>query len=210
MYQPTKSLNSWVAYILCDLLRIQREDNMKFEKLGKAEKAIYTAFYELRMKYPIYKVKVVDICSTANVNKSTFYDHFQDVYDVSTKLELFLIDDAYKDFDKVNLIFYNPSEFIKEFKNCFVKYHEELSVLAKGREKELLYNIESEIYTLFDNDLDSLDKQFVMTFILGGSIHVIERFDFLNKDFDAKKEFDSKFEKLATQLLKNYGNEKSA
>lgn len=173
---------------------------MQIQKLGKAEKAIYTAFYELRMKYPIHKVKVVDICSIANVNKSTFYDHFQDVYDLTTKLECYLIHDSFKDFSSQDLFFDNPSEFVDKFKQCFTKYGDEFLILGNGREKELIFNVEDEIDKLFINDSQSKNIQILLTIFIGGYSHVMERFALIKKSIPSD-EIDNQLTEFYKTIL---------
>ena len=53
----------------------------------KTKKIIKEAFFELRKKYPLEKVKVKDICEMALINKTTFYKYYMDVFDLSTELE---------------------------------------------------------------------------------------------------------------------------
>lgn len=49
-------------------------------KISKAEQLIYDSFYKLRKNNPINKIKVTDVCDGANINRSTFYDYFNDIY----------------------------------------------------------------------------------------------------------------------------------
>ena len=48
-------------------------------KISKAEQLIYDSFYKLRKNNPINKIKVTDVCDGANINRSTFYEYFDDV-----------------------------------------------------------------------------------------------------------------------------------
>lgn len=164
-------------------------------KISKTEQLIYDSFYKLRKNNPINKIKVIDVCDGANINRSTFYEYFDDVYDLSTKLERLMIIDSFKDFDKQEIIYCKPYEFLTDFNKCLNKYIDELTVLGKGRERELMFNIEDEIDNLFDGDNDMKN---LISFIIGGSIHVLEK----NKLFDKDYEYvNRQLEELSKSIL---------
>lgn len=50
----------------------------------KTKNAIENAFIELLQKKSIDKIKISEIVDGANVNRSTFYVHYFDVYDLRT------------------------------------------------------------------------------------------------------------------------------
>ncbi len=57
-------------------------------RMEKTEKAIKNAFLELRSKHPLEKITVKELCRLAQINKSTFYAHYEDIYDLSEKLQM--------------------------------------------------------------------------------------------------------------------------
>lgn len=48
---------------------------------------IQNVFLELLKEKPVAKITVKEICEHAEINRSTFYKHYQDVYDLMEKLE---------------------------------------------------------------------------------------------------------------------------
>ena len=56
-------------------------------RIEKTEKAIKNAFMELRSKKPLEKISVRELCTLACINKSTFYSHYEDIYQLSDALE---------------------------------------------------------------------------------------------------------------------------
>ena len=62
-------------------------------RVAKTKKSIINAFLALRSKKAIEKITVKELCEAAEINKSTFYSHFQDIYDLSEFLET---QDVYK------------------------------------------------------------------------------------------------------------------
>ena len=56
-------------------------------RVTKTQRAIRAAFLELREKKPLEKITVKELCQRAEIHKSTFYDHYADVYALSDALE---------------------------------------------------------------------------------------------------------------------------
>lgn len=46
------------------------------------EENFITAFWQLYQDKPIEKISVRELCETAGYNRTTFYDHFKDIYDL--------------------------------------------------------------------------------------------------------------------------------
>ena len=53
----------------------------------KTKTAIHNTFLELRSKKPLEKITIKELCEKAQINKSTFYSHYKDIYDLSDQLE---------------------------------------------------------------------------------------------------------------------------
>ena len=52
-------------------------------RVQKTKKAIADAFLRMTGKKPIEKITVTDIVTEAQINKSTFYAHYRDIYDLN-------------------------------------------------------------------------------------------------------------------------------
>lgn len=55
-------------------------------RVQKTKKAIADAFLRMTGKKPIEKITVTDIVTEAQINKSTFYAHYRDIYDLMDAL----------------------------------------------------------------------------------------------------------------------------
>lgn len=51
-------------------------------RVVKTKKALQNAFVETLSKKPFTKITVDEVCKKANVNRMTFYNHYQDKYDL--------------------------------------------------------------------------------------------------------------------------------
>ncbi len=60
----------------------KREDR----RTSYSKKMIREALYQLMQEKPLNKITVKEICETADVNRSTFYAYFLDIYDLHDKI----------------------------------------------------------------------------------------------------------------------------
>lgn len=56
------------------------------EQYRNNERVILSVFMKLLEKDDIQKITVNEICQDAHINRSTFYNHFRDIYDVLDKV----------------------------------------------------------------------------------------------------------------------------
>lgn len=172
------------------------------DKISKSEKRIFKSFLSLREKYPLDKIKVKDICEDADVSKSSFYNYFLDVYDVSDKLEAFLIKDCFNKYNlnKIN----NIKELIGKLGPSLSLHRNEFEIIANARRDSHLENIEKELFSRFNKNEKNNDMRFVMTFIIGGYTRVINNFNLLSNEKNYEESF-KQMNELSKKILKEYG-----
>ena len=109
-------------------------DNIKGKKIGnrssrRSRAAIRKAFAELmEEKQDLNKITVVEIVNRADISKSTFYAHYQDIYDVIEEFGSEIIDEINTSIDE----FINDS---KDENTEFMPYISNLLNLLKKNEE---------------------------------------------------------------------------
>ena len=56
---------------------------MEDRRIVRTRASIADAFLALRRKKPLERITVRELCEAAGINKSTFYTHYRDIYDLS-------------------------------------------------------------------------------------------------------------------------------
>lgn len=78
---------------------------------------------------PLGKITVREVCERAGINRSTFYAHYRDVYDVGESVEKRMAEMAGKAFmdhlregDSIRMGFEGLFEFVREYKEFYLLY----------------------------------------------------------------------------------------
>ena len=61
---------------------IKKEENKKDLRVIKTENLLYATLIDLLKEKTFEEIKVSDICNKALINRSTFYAHYQDKYEL--------------------------------------------------------------------------------------------------------------------------------
>lgn len=72
-------------------------------RIVKTKKAIREAFLQVRKTTPLEKMKVRDLCRIALINKSTFYNHYEDVFALSEEMENEILEQCMNGFEYANI-----------------------------------------------------------------------------------------------------------
>lgn len=156
----------------------------------KTKNAIENAFIELLQKKSIDKIRISEIVDRANVNRSTFYVHYFDVYDLLDSIENKLINELcnFNSIDLQNLVHkketYNivsTLEYIQKNKNIIntlmnsergMQFYNKLANIL--REKSLNDFIEA------SNKYNSKFYEKATLFFVGGAMALVK--DWLDND----------------------------
>ena len=104
-------------------------------RIEKTDRAIEKAFMELRARQPLEKIRIKDLCTLAKVNKSTFYAHYEDIYELSSRLENKLIHVILDSVPNVGLTAAHTEQLTRELFHAFVQNQE--AIFANCIEKGL-------------------------------------------------------------------------
>lgn len=64
-------------------------------RVKRTRQNIRDAFIQLRMKKPLEKITVKELCERAEINKATFYLHYSNIYELSETIENGLIESCF-------------------------------------------------------------------------------------------------------------------
>ena len=104
----------------------------------KSKQAITRAFLALRARKPLEKITVRELCDRAQINRSTFYAHYQDVYDLADRLEDAAVQAVLDGIAHPEAVVQDTALFTQELFAAFTPQESRLNVLFSGSRRGLL------------------------------------------------------------------------
>lgn len=148
-------------------------------RVQKTLSLIETEFLALRSKNALNQIRVHELCKNAQINKSTFYRHYTDVFALSGQIENRLLDQILADFATIDLLFSNPEQFIAGLFAAIQPYNHTILILFEGRMDVLADKMERRLKERYRSDSHPQERDIILSFLIGGATHV-----FLNTEYD--------------------------
>lgn len=181
-------------------------------RIKKTKKALFNSLLELMRTKAFEDITISDICGNALINRSTFYAHYEDKYELLVALldnqKQILLNELEKNKQDVN-----TKEFFMEMLKIIIDHVDEnreiySSILLKNRNgilMDILIDVsEKDISNRFDKEIknigSSIPSRFISKFYLGAILSI--GLDWLsdNKQY-TKEEIVSYLDKLIPKNL---------
>lgn len=138
---------------------------------------IKNVFLELLKEKPVSKITIKEICDKAEINRGTFYKHYQDIYELMETLELEALDNFELLFDSIDTV--GVHGMLLAILETLERHRDLFEALSQNKNKNLFLNEMSErcmkyIFPLRSN-IASPDLNYTYDYIAGGTSRVIEQ-----------------------------------
>lgn len=149
-------------------------------RIEKTEKGIKNAFIELRSRKPLEKITVRELCESARINKSTFYSHYRDIYDLSDTLEEEVVASITNSVSHPEYIVDNLEAFSREFLMAYLSQTSLTTILFSGNQRSHFADrIEESIKKLIYEKYPEFETDEIMnitiSFCIQGGYHAFQR-----------------------------------
>lgn len=148
-------------------------------RIIKTKKNIREAFLDLRKNHSLDEIKVNVLCEKAMVNKTTFYNHYQDVYALSEELETEVLETFFGNFKDIDMMLTDVNRFINGMHGALEAEGGMLRLLFNDKLDELIACMEERIRKYYKKE-----DQMLLSFLMGGSIHLIMKSENNNKEVE--------------------------
>lgn len=108
------------------------------KRIQKSKSSIINSFLEIRAKKPLEKITVTELCKKAEINKSTFYVHYRDIYDLSEQLEDELVNSILQSIQHAEKVFDMPELFTYELFQAYQAKNTLIQILFSDTRSMLL------------------------------------------------------------------------
>lgn len=149
-------------------------------RVTKTKNSIINTFLELRSKHSIEKITVKELCEKAMINKSTFYTHFKDIYDLSEYLENQVANEITANLEHPEYILTKPREFYYELFCGYLSQEHLIHILFSGsRSNFLLTSIENSIknfiFSVYPQYREDVSVNILLVYNIYGSFYAFEK-----------------------------------
>ena len=170
-------------------------------RMVKTRNRIKTAFLSLRERMMPEKIRVKDLCEEANINKTTFYNHYADSDALSDEIDENAIDMVLSEFDGHDQLLKNPRAYIMELFRALERESSHLRRVFRGKQDVLCVKLENRLHRACDTDETSPEDKMRISFAIGGFIRIVRDYLFTSPKLNIDQLADSTvhlFEALLT------------
>ena len=142
----------------------------------KTKKSIRNAFLELRAHKPLERITVKELAELAQISKATFYLHYQDIYDLSTRMQDDVIRRVLESIERADLFMEDPTLFTMQLFSAFNAQQHLIDILFSGTQASVLpIRIESalkeHIFRILPNTRDDARFNIFLTYQIQGGYY---------------------------------------
>ena len=139
-------------------------------RVVKTRQLIQDSFLDLRKKKNLDKIRIGELCELCQINKSTFYRHYQDIYDLSDQMENTAIDAMFEDMKQVT--FPGKDYLVRCMKVARDNGHtDRLAILFRGRMDVLEKKASDRFHDMFLRKGAPRSHEIVNAFVVQGCLH---------------------------------------
>lgn len=143
-------------------------------RIVKTKKNIRDAFLQMRKSTPLEKIKVRDLCRIALINKSTFYNHYEDVFALSAEIEDEVLTKCIEDFTYKDCLLSEPRKFLENVPQTLELQGNLISILFSGRNDVLYVKLRRKIRDYYSKPDMTPQEDVALTFLIGGMMYAMQ------------------------------------
>ena len=185
----------------------------EYRSAVRSRKLIRQAFMDILKEKPFEKITVTDIVDRAEINRSTFYAHYPDVFGVIEEIQNEIITYMEKMMDEMDFknFLANPEPLLTEVIKVSVDNLELYRLLSNcNMAAKQLANIKNVLIErtlntveLPDIELSAFEKEFAVRFFMGGAADLYMQW--INGDIKCSiEELTSELAKMIVRVSKDY------
>lgn len=149
-------------------------------RVEKTRKNIINAFIELRSKKALEKITVRELCELTQINKSTFYAHYQDIFALSDSIEADLVSNIVKGLSRPEAIFERPDVFTRELIMACVAQRNLIRIIFSGNQeghlsRRLETSIKEFIFQTYPDCRADAEKNIFLSYCIYGGFHAYQQ-----------------------------------
>ena len=147
-------------------------------RIEKTKTAIHNTFLELRSKKPLEKITIKELCEKAQINKSTFYSHYKDIYELLDEIEEQVYQEIDAIFSKESPSIHNMEQlldYVQTHKTLLECLLQQGSGLAISRFSTILHAHYGKYLRRYAGNGFSAENEYLYEFLYTGILGVLQK-----------------------------------
>lgn len=177
-------------------------------RIRKTKRALLQCLTKLMSEKKINNITVKELTDLADVNRSTFYLYYKDVFDMVGQIETEMLDDFSKVFEKLNKETNDYTNVLSFFTYIFeyIQSNAEICNILLGPDGDYSFMEKFKIAIIqskppFDESVTKLKIHYLRPFLISGCIGVIQQW--LKDDMDVSPK---EMAIIVTEMIPKSGN----
>lgn len=164
-------------------LKEGKENTMDL-RIVKTKNQIWAAYLALRDKLMPEKIKVKDICEMAQINKTTFYKHYNDSMELSNEIDDNAVERVMNDFPQKKTLFSDPKGYIQGLLSALEGQRDNLRTVFRGKPDILCSKLEEKLRDDCEYKTEDISGSIGVSFAIGGFVRVVNDYLMTDKSMD--------------------------
>ena len=148
-------------------------------RIEKTKHSIFNAFIRLRSHKPLERITVKELCETAKINKSTFYAHYVDIYDLSEHIENDIVFNVIQNLNNIEDVINNPIDFVHNLSLEYTAKTALITIVFSGSRREqlpqkILTTIKEQVFSKYPEYANSPEKNIMLTYSVYGGYYAYQ------------------------------------
>ncbi|MDO4295287.1 MAG: TetR/AcrR family transcriptional regulator [bacterium] len=149
-------------------------------RIEKTRRGILNAFLALRSQKPLEKITVRELAAAAQINKSTFYAHYQDIFALSDSIEEELVESIIQNLSDPSSILTHPATFTRELALACIAQENLIRTIFSGNQAahlplRLELGIKKLVFAAYPNHQEDTTFQTFLSFCIYGAYYAFRQ-----------------------------------
>lgn len=145
-------------------------------RIAKTRQSIINAFIGIRSHKELERITIKELCESAQINKSTFYSHYHDIYDLSDQLENEVVASIMDNFRCPENLLQNPAAFTREIFLGYMAKDALIKTLFSGSRSQLLMekierSLKDFIFAVHPEYREDFRFNLILTYVIYGGYY---------------------------------------
>lgn len=153
------------------------------QRVALTKRLLQEALQRLMKRKPLDKISVSELCDEAQINRATFYRHYNVPRDVLVEMQLQFTERVHTALD-MNTLVNTPYRYVEQLCACLYEHSELVKLFIRNNSEEDMISLFDEFFLMLLKEDDSIikkrtldqsEQKLVSAYMAGGGYYMLRR-----------------------------------